>query len=417
MNSGLLQSWGFGCPGRRSPSSGKPRAFPRSPQQPLYSARQARWFAFAAVGMVGWLALCGPASAQTASGLPLLGSDTLAEPSAATPASYGEERYDFGRSEALLRTPLPEPLPPPESAPPGPQASLEAHDAQPPGRGDAPRPAGAGTGEQPELPPGTRPGVFQKATLESTWLAPGRGAQDVGITDVEVKAVFGFPCPTRQSPLVVTPGWAVHLFDGPALGDLPPRVYDSYVQFRWLARPWPRLGIDLAVSPGWYSDLEQGSGEALRITGHGAGLYTCSQTVKLAFGVAYLDRRDVPLLPIGGLIWTPGEEIAFELVAPRPRIARRFDFLPAGGTGIEHWLYLAGEFGGGTWAIQRANGTNDVLTARDYRLLVGLERKAPGRLNSLVEAGYVFGRRFEYEQSTPDLRPDDTFLFRAGLSY
>ncbi len=366
----------------------------------------------AVTAMAVWWAVCAIGWAQAIQGLPLQPAQSEAadfDPGARL-TSYPEERYDFGRSHALLHTPLPEPLPPPESGGPGqPLRPGVGVPAQPPAA-DAPA-------EQSNLPPGTRPGVFQKVSIETTWLASGHGAEDVGITDVEAKVVFGFPCPTRESPLVVTPGWAVHFFDGPIQGDLPARVYDSYVQFRWLARPWPRLGIDLAVSPGWYSDLEQGSGDALRITGHGAGLWTCSPTLKLAFGVAYLDRRDVPVLPIGGILWTPAEDISFELVAPRPRVARRLDFLPSATAGIEHWLYLAGEFGGGTWAIQRADGTSDLLTARDYRLLLGLERKAPGRLNSVLEAGYVFGRRFEYEQPTPDIRPGDTLLVRAGLSY
>lgn len=359
------------------------------------------WLALSAVG---WgQAVQGPAS-------PPASREPPDADSQARLGSYPEERYDFGRSEALLRTPLPEPLPPPETEGPG-QELLPS-----PALSTRP-PFAEGSADQSNLPPGTRPGVFQKATVESTWLAPGHGAHDVGITDVEAKAVFGFPCPTRQSPLVVTPGWAIHLFDGPAQGDLPPRVYDSSVQFRWLARPWPRLAVDLAVSPGWYSDLEQGSGEALRITGHGAGLYTWSPTLKLAFGVAYLDRRDVPVLPIGGLLWTPADDISFELVAPRPRLARRLDFLSSPAPGTEYWLYVAGEFGGGTWAVQRADGTSDVLTARDYRLLLGLERKAPGRFSGVLEAGYVFGRRFEYERPTPELRPDDTLLVRAGLTY
>ena len=416
MERGVLLSAIIRCAGLPLPNRRQPPRFTRC-VPPANCLRRAIRLAIAVAALAGWLALGSPGWAQSR-GHPLFpGSDPPADDSAAKLTDYREERYDFSRSEALLRTPLPEPLPPPESDPAAPQPSPQGRRFLPqPGDHNAPQPDGSTPDDPSQLPPGTRPGVFQKAILESTWLAPGHG-QDVGITDVEVKAVFGFPCPTRQSPLVVTPGWAVHLFDGPALGDLPPGVYDAYMQFRWLARPWPRLGIDLAVTPGWYSDLKQGSGEALRITGHGAGLYTCSQTLKLAFGVAYLDRRDVPVLPIGGIIWTPAEEVAFELVAPRPRIAHRLEFLPGAEAGIEHWLYLAGELGGGTWAIRRADGTRDLLTARDYRLLVGLERKAPGRLNSLLEAGYVFGRRFEYKQPTPDLHPDDTFLLRAGLSY
>jgi len=34
-------------------------------------------------------------------------------------------------------------------------------------------------------------------------------------------------------------------------------VYESYVQFRWLSQVTPTLGLDLAVTPGVYSDFNQ----------------------------------------------------------------------------------------------------------------------------------------------------------------
>jgi hypothetical protein len=267
-----------------------------------------------------------------------------------------------------------------------------------------------------EMPRGTRQGVFQKIAFNATWLAPGSGSGDFGMTDLELKTVLGFPCPTSKSPLVVSPGFGVHFFDGPTSVDLPGQVYDAYTQFRWLCRPSPRWGLDLGVTPGYYSDFQHASDRAVRITGYGAAMYTWQPNLKLVFGVAYLDRTDLNILPIGGLIWTPNADTSIELVVPRPRIARRL-YCAGDSDDFEDWLYLAGEFGGGAWAIERASGLEDFITYHDYRIMVGVERKAFGQLSALVEVGYVFGRKLEFESPTPDIKPNDTVMVRAGVSY
>jgi len=282
---------------------------------------------------------------------------------------------------------------------------------------EAPIPRSSAEEPDADEPRGSRPGVFQNVVFESTWLVPGDRADDFGVLDLDLRSVFGFPCPTRSSPLVVTPGLAVHFFDGPSESDLPGEVYDAFAQFRWTHRLLPRLRIDAAVTPGWYSDFRQGSGEALRISGHGAGVFTWGPTAKIVLGLSYLDRKDVEFLPVGGLVWTPNEDTSFELVSPRPRIARRVVWLASRGDGVQDWVYLAGEFGGGAWAVRRAGGQDDLITYRDYRLILGTERKRSGGLSGVVEMGYVFGRKLEYDRFSPDVKPADTLLIRGGLTY
>ena len=275
----------------------------------------------------------------------------------------------------------------------------------------------AGPPPEPDRPPDSRPGVFQKLIFNSTWLAPGRGFDDLGKTDLELKTVLAFPAPSRESPLLITPGFAVGYLDGPLSADLPPRVYDAYAQFRWMHRLRPRLALDLAVTPGVFSDFQQGTDEAIRITGHGAGMFTWTPRLKILLGVAYLDREDVGVLPLGGVIWTPNRDTRFELVTPRPRIARRVYSLGACTEEVQDWVYLAGEFGGGSWAIRRAGGANDVVTYRDFRVILGLQRKAIGGLDYRLEVGYLFGRDIEYKSSTPDVHPADGLMLRAGMTY
>ena len=122
-------------------------------------------------------------------------------------------------------------------------------------------------------------------------------------------------------------------------------------------------------------------------------------------------------LPLGGLVWRPQDDIKLELVAPRPRIGRRVYWFGAYGEAVQDWLYVAGEFGGGTWAFQRSSGVDDVVNYRDYRVIVGWERKALWGLDARLEIGYVFWRTIEYASTVPDLEPDDTLMLRAGLTY
>jgi len=269
--------------------------------------------------------------------------------------------------------------------------------------------------ENPDRPPDARDGVFQKLIFTSTWLNSGT-AGGFGIAEQELKTVLGFPFPSRRSPLVVTPGFAVAYLDEPAGVDLPARVYEATVQFRWWKRFTPRFGIDFAVTPGVFGDFDQSGDEALRTPGHVAARFEWTPNLDVVLGAAYLDRDDVSVLPIGGVVWTPHEDLKLELVAPRPRIARRVYWWGACTEEVQDWAYVAGEFGGGTWAIRRATG-DDVLTYHDFRAILGLERKALGGLDGRLEIGYVFGRELQFAGGAPDVEPEDTVMVRAGLTY
>jgi hypothetical protein len=267
-----------------------------------------------------------------------------------------------------------------------------------------------------KLPPGAKPGAFQRVALVQTWLGGG-GRSELGMHDFHVNATWGLPCPTRESPLLVTPGFRIHVLDGPDAPDLPGQLYETYVEFRWLSQVTAAWGIDVAVSSGLYTDFERTNDESLRITGRGVAAYTFSERAKVVMGVAYLDREDVSLLPVAGLIWTPHESVRLDLIAPRPRLAYRL--VERGGfSGVdERWVYVGAEFGGGSYTIVRADQSDDVATLSDYRILVGTEGRRFGGISTRLEAGIVFGRSVEYASGTPQFEPDETFLLRAELSY
>jgi hypothetical protein len=265
----------------------------------------------------------------------------------------------------------------------------------------------------PQLPPGAKPGVLQRIKFENTWLS-GSESDDIEMFDTELRFSLGFPFPTVASPLVVSPGFGAHWIDGPDAPDLPARVYDAYVDFLWKLPITEQFKLDLAITPGWYSDFEHSDSDALRIVGRAIGSYTWTPEVKLMLGAAYLDREDVPVLPIAGVVYTPNADWELELVFPKPRVAWRY----ACEGEFASWAYIGGEFGGGSWAIERTNGLIDVVNYSDWRIFVGQEIKRGGDSIAWIELGYVFNRELSYDNSgTPDFEPDNTLMLRAGLGY
>ncbi len=270
--------------------------------------------------------------------------------------------------------------------------------------------------DRPERPPDARPGMFQKLIFSGEWLPGGRG-DDFGVSSLQLKTILALPIPSRDYPLIITPGFAVYYLDGPQGRDLPPRVYDAYTQFRWMRRLGPRWGIDLALTPGVFSDFQQSTGDAFRITGHGVAAWTATPLLKVVLGAAYIDRRTADVLPIAGVIWTPHDDAKYELVFPHPRIARRIYWAGAYTEEVQDWIYIAGELGGGTWAIALQSGANDMVDYTDYRVFVGAERKVIGGLDGRLEVGYVFGREIRFQSATPDLVPPGTVMVRGGVTY
>ena len=270
--------------------------------------------------------------------------------------------------------------------------------------------------KNPDLPPDARDGMFQKLIFTSAYIDPGN-SRGLGITEMDLRTILALPIPSRKAPMLITPGFGTYFLEWPRTPDLPSQLYDSYVQFRWMYRWNPKIATDFAITPGVYSDFEQGTDEAIRLPGHGAVLWTWTPEWKALVGLAYLDRLENNYLPIGGLIWTPNEDVKYEMVFPKTKLAHRVRWLGANTDELQDWLYLAGEFGGSAWAIARADGSTAIMDYRDWRILLGLEHKAIGRLDYRFELGYVFERRFLYNSSAIEYNPDDTFMVRVGATY
>lgn len=258
-----------------------------------------------------------------------------------------------------------------------------------------------------------RNGFFQKLSLTATWLPTGNDPQDFGFTEIDTFASFALPFPIVAWPLVITPGYNMHLLGGPQSPDLPARLHDAYLDLMWLPTFINRYTLLLAVTPGYYSDFEVSDADAFRFTGKGLVIFDAvPDRLQLIGGVVYLGRDNLKLLPVGGAIWTPTDYLRLEILFPKPKLAVCVN----AGDGYQDWLYTTAEYGGNTYSIQRTSGAHDKVTLQDYRILLGLERKLNGGTGYSVEAGFVFGRQVDY-LSGGGFNPGNTFLLRAGIVF
>lgn len=203
-------------------------------------------------------------------------------------------------------------------------------------------------------------------------------------------------------------GLQFHFLGGPVRTDMPPRVFDFSIAYQHRDRVGA-FGYDVAVSVMASSDFEGSSREGIRFPGHAVGFLSMGPRAELVFGVDYLDRGDVKLLPVAGLIAVPHPDVRLEAVFPRPRVVFQLT--------DRHRLYAGGELGGGTWAIERATKVDDLATYRDLRLCIGLERAKDGGRRSAVEISYLFDRRLEYTSGNGDFSPRDTAMIRLVESF
>ncbi|MBS0209583.1 MAG: hypothetical protein JSS27_11590 [Planctomycetes bacterium] len=268
---------------------------------------------------------------------------------------------------------------------------------------------------------GVAPGAFkvcQEIRWQQTYIPRwGSGTSDFGTNDTELYASFGFPF-LLHAPILVTPGFNFHFWDGPdsvpgVVQDLPPRVYDTYLATSWRPQITPRLAADLAVSVGLYTDFSTVSSSQIRVLGRGVGLYTLSPNWQLAGGVVYVNRFQVKLLPAFGAIWTPHPDARYEIVFPNPKLSQR---LTTWGQ-TELWGYIAGEYGGGQWGIDHADGSHDTVNYNDLRLILGVDWFRGQRMRGNFEIGYVFNRSLIYASGIPNVNPGDTMMLRGGLSF
>lgn len=256
---------------------------------------------------------------------------------------------------------------------------------------------------------GEAPWIEWKKTIgTATWIAPSAGG--LGVSSLEARGSIEFP---NFQALWFVPRVAAHWLDGPTATDMPAHLYDVSFETIGMLPIGERWFVQAALAPSFFTDSQNTGRKAFRLPGRVLAFWKYSATLTFTGGILYLDRDDVKAIPSAGLIWNPNDDWKFEIAAPRPRIAWRFSHDEESA----RWGYVVGEFGGGTWAIQRASGLNDVATLSDYRLMAGYERKWNSGRSWLVEAGYVFSRTLEYSSTPGEINLPSTALVRLGITF
>lgn len=258
---------------------------------------------------------------------------------------------------------------------------------------------------------------FRQSAYQGTTLSGGvigdSGSDALTISHYELSARFALPIDGMDNVLLIAPHFREDVVDAPAGVDIPDSLYQTGVSFTWLKTLSPRWKATTIVSPSVRSDF-QTSDDAVRVFGLGMLTYRyIPETLDLSFGAVYLDRDDIPLLPVLGFNWTPTPQWQIDINFPRPRIARRV--AKRGGVS-ESWIYTAVGLGGNTWAVERADGSHDVLTLRDYQWMFGWEGLRSGGRGWFIEGGAAFGRALEYQETDEEVDFDDALFVRMGIT-
>ncbi len=356
-------------------------------------------------------------------------SSLIPAPSITLPSSpYGSPSATYGSPLPPGVSPPPSPVPSypglpadPLSAPPAVSPYGQPYGVYPPGMDAASSPPSLFPGGFDPVPWGLPPARFLTPRVRYTWVDGGGQFDDLGINDFDFSVVAAFPnFLFSTQPLYVTPSFSLHLWSGPygAAGDLPAQAYSAFLDFGWSSDPARAFGGEVGVRTGLFTDFDTFNTHSIRIMGQGLFRVQTTPTTSVRAGVVYIDRNDLKLLPAFGLLWTPNAQTRFDVFFPHPKLAQHLTTL--GNSDL--WWYVAGEYGGGAWTVQREL-LSDRIDINDIRLMLGVEfgqasLLVQGRRTGFVEIGWVTDREVFYVK-TPDQTHSlrDSWMVRAGLNY
>ncbi len=258
--------------------------------------------------------------------------------------------------------------------------------------------------------------LIQDVRLTHTYLGSGTDPSDVNINDTIASVTFAFPNFLGSGqPIFFSPTFGIHLWDGPHSlpADLPPSAYSAFFDTQYSTDPNQQIGVEFGYRMGVYTDFHTFNKHSLRLQGLALGKLKLTPTTTLKLGAVYINRNDIKILPAGGILWQPSPQVRFDLVFPQPKLGTYLTTV----NNKEVWWYVAGEYGGGAWTIERTSGISDRMDINDIRVSIGLESDGPG-LNAFAEVGYVFHRQVVYVVTPGDsFNPGNTFVVRAGFSF
>ena len=264
------------------------------------------------------------------------------------------------------------------------------------------------------------PKVFEHPRAWTVYI-PGGSGDELNINDIGLATTINIPkFLNGPSPLKISPGYIFHFWNGPQSVapatpsfDLPAQVYSSYLAFDHITDPSKRSGLETNFTVGFYSDYKNTSSDGLRFTGKLLGWSRLNEYTVAKFGVEYFDRLDIKLLPAFGLYMNPNPDMKLDLYFPKTKLAHRLPRI----NNYDAWGYIGAELGGGSWAIDRANGSKDQADVNDVRAFFGVEWMGNAQVTGFLDLGYVFNREIVYRNSAPKLDLSDAMMLRFGFAF
>lgn len=221
-------------------------------------------------------------------------------------------------------------------------------------------------------------------------------------------------------------GFNIHWWAGPVprgnepAVNLPPRVYDLYLDWSWAQHWTERLTTEVRFQPGLYTDFRTTPPDAFRIPGHALGLFRINPQWFFVGGAQYLQRNDIHLLPLGGLLWQPTPSWEVRFIFPEPKVAVEL-------SARQHlWGYIAAEYGGGRWTYDNDLGKAERVEYSDYRVMAGIEWRddylnqlpvLPHKSAAFLEFGYIFERHLRFAGPTAGMDPRPAWMIRFGHTW
>lgn len=257
---------------------------------------------------------------------------------------------------------------------------------------------------------------FREATrFDYTFLPGGNDSDSFGMNEVDIRMQLGIPCrfiPNNGSGtgfFYVAPGANLVWWEGPAgPPHFSPNGFGAFIDFGmqpqfnevFSLNAWFRLGL--------FSDFKHVSSESFRYQGRFEGIFNVSPNVQISVGIIYLDRVRHKILPAGGIIWSPRDDLVVKLVFPNPKISKRL----WNSGNAEWWGYIQGDYGGGSWSIDGIGQTD----YNDIRIGAGIEFETLTRIGGYLEFGGSFAREL-YSHQRKWAEPPGVLYFKTGFIF
>ena len=262
-------------------------------------------------------------------------------------------------------------------------------------------------------------GLLRTINIGAAW-TPGADKDDLGLTEFRLGTACALPAPKfgalANSFFILTPNFSytnVH-WNGNEL--FPNNLYNAGLSIMWMKPLNGKWSLMLNVSPSYAGD-GKATDETVRCPAVFGVTWTPSGKWKIIFGVAYLDRSDIPAIPFGGFSYMPNDDWKFECMAPQPRIARRLTAWC--GPNADRWLYLGAGFSGGTWAVESVDDRSDQAQYREFSAHLGYEFIGKTTLLKWnAETAFLFGREMQFRHHTqPNHRLNNSIALRLRASF